>query len=265
MHKTIIMPNLRGSNLIVSILFVSIGFSFAIALVSADIALAGGGIEPSPAKTSADFMLENAEVRHITDMDVMVFEQEVDGTAGGQVPQPKGQLDGAPVLAYVFVTDLDPETVGFGPIKGTLALAVTVHPDFDDTPLWDENMDGRYDNDGAIYHTHWVVLVPDKRVGGGLSVGQFQDNDPKVVLPPTHPGMPIYLDSPGFTVRLKANRLQVIVPTYRLKGMVDFAYDAVTAYLQVNTSDPDRPMLGVYKVYDVLSGDLSLPFKTKKK
>jgi len=34
----------------------------------------------------------------------------------------------------------------------------------------------------------------------------------------------------------------------------------VTAYMEVNTSDDARPMLGVYEVYDVLSGDLSLPY-----
>jgi hypothetical protein len=194
-------------------------------------------------------------------MDLLVFEQTVRGTAGGMVPKARGQLDGAPVLAYVFVTDLKPETVGFGPVDGgILALAVTVHPGFDDTPLWDENVDSIYDNDGAVYHTHWVVLVSDKRVGGGLPVGQFQKDDPTVVPPPTNPGMPIYLDSPGHPVNLIEDKLQVIVPAYRLNRTIDFAVDAVTAYLQVNTSDNARPMLGVYKIYDVLSDDLSLPF-----
>ena len=226
----------------------------------------GSGIPPTPTAQSDDLIIKSATVRYIPDMDLLLFEQFVEGTAGGPVPKARGELDGAPVLAYVFVTDLKPETVGFGPVAGgILALAVTVHPDFDDTPLWDENGDSIYDNDGAIYHSHWVVLVTDKRVAGGLSVGQFQKGDPAVVLPPTNPGMSIYLDSPGYPVNLKDNRLQVTVPAFRLKRITNFNFDAVTAYLQVNTSDKERPMLGVYKIYDVLSDDLSLPFRVESK
>lgn len=44
-----------------------------------------------------------------------------------------------------------------------------------------------------------------------------------------------------------------------IRNLESFDYDAVTAYMQVNTSDTQRPTLGVYEVYDVLSGDLSLP------
>jgi hypothetical protein len=50
------------------------------------------------------------------------------------------------------------------------------------------------------------------------------------------------------------------VPFDRVGNQTDFTYDAVTSYLQVSTSDPDRPMLGVYAVYSVRSGDLSLPY-----
>jgi hypothetical protein len=54
--------------------------------------------------------------------------------------------------------------------------------------------------------------------------------------------------------------MQVVVPVDRISNITDFAFDAVTCYLEVNTSDGDRPMLGVYEVYSVLSGDLSLPY-----
>lgn len=50
------------------------------------------------------------------------------------------------------------------------------------------------------------------------------------------------------------------VPLDRVKCHTDFKFDAVTAYMEVNTSDDSRPLLGVYEVYDVLSGDLSLPY-----
>ncbi len=219
------------------------------------------GLQPA---FSADLDVAAASVKHLRDLDILVFEMQVKGKQIAKPPQPRGQLDGAPVLAYVFATSLKPAHVGFGPAQGTLALAVTSHPDFDDTPLWDENSDGTYDNDGRIYHSHWVVLVPDTRVGGGLSVGQFKEGADDVVLPPTNPGMPIYLDSPGFSVMVSGNRLKVIVPAFRIQNQIDFKFDAVTSYLQVNTSDDALPMLGVYHVYHVLSGDLSLPYRVQQ-
>lgn len=235
----------------------------AILLLCVPAASAANGVAPAPVADSGDLDVTAASVHRDRSIDAFVFELTVAGTAGRIVPPARGQMDGAPVLAYVFVTDLEPPAVGFGPVPGgILALAVTVHPDFDDTPLWDEDGDGAYDNDGYIYHTHWVVLVSDQRVAGGLAVRQFEADDPAVVLPPTNPGMPLYLDSPGHPVNLDAGRLQVIVPGYRLRGTTGFAYDVVAAYLQVNTSDDTRPMLGVYAVYDVLSGDLSLPYKS---
>jgi hypothetical protein len=33
--------------------------------------------------------------------------------------------------------------------------------------------------------------------------------------------------------------------------------------MQVNTENMDKPMLGVYKVYSVASGNLSLPYTVK--
>jgi hypothetical protein len=52
-----------------------------------------------------------------------------------------------------------------------------------------------FDNDGIIWHPHWVILTEDKRVEGGLAVKQFDPKDTSVVLPPTNPGMPMYMDS----------------------------------------------------------------------
>ena len=79
-------------------------------------------------------------------------------------------------------------------------------------------------------------------------------------MPATHPDMPLYLDSPGHSIVLDGNTLKVLVPALRVSGNTQFQYDAVTAYLEVNTSDDSRPMLGVYEAYSVLSGDLSLPY-----
>ena len=207
-----------------------------------------------------DFKIQAASGRYDADLDSVILEIKVEGRAGATVPTAAGQLDGAPVFGYVFPTTLKATDVGFSEVEGIVALALTSHPDFDDTPLWDENRDGRYDNDGVIWHPHWVVLGEDKRVGGGLAVKQFTKGDAAVKLPPTAPGMPMYMDSPGFTTVAREKTIRVIVPADRINRRLDFRFDAVTAYLRVNTSDMMMPMLGVERVYSVGSGNLSLPY-----
>lgn len=213
---------------------------------------------------NADFDILKTNIVHHSDAGITVWSITVKGTAGNTVPQKNGALDGAPVLGYVFPTTLKPTDVGFNQTEGIFALALTSHPDFDDTPLWDENNDQNYANDGVIWHPHWVVLVKDKRVKGGLAVKQFKKADTSVVLPPTNPGMPMYMDSPGYPVTTKANTIRVVVPDYRINHQLNFSYDSVTAYMKVNTSNKNLPMLGVYKVFSVSSGDLSLPYKVEK-
>lgn len=211
-----------------------------------------------------DFKIKGVSVTHKPDLGITVWEISVNGTAGKTVPTKNGKLDGAPVLGYVFPTSLKPTDVGFNQTDGIVALALTSHPDFDDTPLWDENNDKIYNNDGVIWHPHWVILHKDKRVAGGLSVKQFKKADKTVVLPPTNPGMPMYMDSPGYPIITKNNTIKVVVPNYRMNNKTDFNYDGVTAFMKVNTSNKNLPMLGVYEVYSIASGNLSLPYKVKK-
>ena len=234
---------------------------FSLALLTACTAKA---CPDCPAYKNDDFQIKSTRVIHKAELAVTVWEIEVAGRAGQTQPTPAGQLDGAPVLGYVFPTSLKSTDVGFGETDGILALALTSHPDFDDTPLWDENSDKLFDNDGIVWHPHWVVLTQDGRVAGGLSVKQFDKDKDEVVLPPTNPGMPMYMDSPGFPVITAGNTIRVIVPDYRMNGKTVFSFDAVTCYMQVNTSKSDKPMLGVYEVYGVASGDLSLPYKVEK-
>ena len=212
-------------------------------------------------KESKDLLISKAQVNYDTSLQLLIFVISVKGNAGMSLPKPVGQVDGAPVLGYVFPTSLRSEDVGFNTTDGIVAMALTSHPDFDDTPLWDENNDRNWDNDGIIWHPHWVVLREDKRVPGGLSVKQFTSGDPEVKLPPTNPGMPMYMDSPGFPVITKGHSIKVVVPAYRVNHQTSFSFDGVAAYMQVNTSKEDLPMLGVYEVYSVASGDLSLPYK----
>lgn len=218
---------------------------------------------------NADFRIKSATVRHNKKFGQVEFEITVEGSAGRTVPKPVGKVDGAPVLAYVFPTTLRPEDVGFGKADGIVALALTSHPDFDDSPIWDENSDGVFDNDGIVWHPHWVILTKDDRVKGGLSVKEFDANDKSVKLPATAPKMPMYMDSPGFQVVTEGNAIRVAVPTYRIHNQTSFNFDAVACYMEVSApegghaTDMKMPMLGVYKVYSVLSQNLSLPYKAR--
>jgi hypothetical protein len=77
---------------------------------------------------------------------------------------------------------LDPGIVGFAPASGILALAITAHPDFDDTPLYDENGDGDLANDVAGWHSHRVVLGEDASCAGALKVRDVSPGQD--ILPP---------------------------------------------------------------------------------
>lgn len=241
------------------------------ALIALGCSSSGNGVNPGdPGEPDPDpqaqptgidpaFDISGASVVYHDDIESLVFEQRVVGDAGSVAPDPAGQLDGAPVLGYVFPTTLAPTDVGFGDVEGTLALAATSHPDFDDTPLWDEDNNGNYRDDGVVYHSHWVVLVDDERAPAGLAARQA---DADAVLPPTAP-MEMYLDSPGFNIVRRGEAIRIVVPLQRVNGRRDFAFDAVTALMRVDASDA-LPLLGVEEVYEVLSGDLSLPFQVEE-
>lgn len=248
---------MRQLRLVVSLIVRAL--ALATAMIGTVSTSAGAPIDVVP--SSPDLEVVDVGVTHHTALGLLEFHIRVAGTAGATSPAARGALDGAPVLAYVFPTTIAPAQVGFGSVEGVLALAITAHPDFDDTPLWDEDGNFVYDDDGWTFHSHWVVLGSDDRVAGGLAVIEFDPSDGSVVMPPTNPGMPLYLDSPGFPVTLEGDRVSTVVPVSHVRGSTTFSFDAVTAYLQVNTSDASLPMLGVYHVYDVLSGDLSLPFE----
>lgn len=213
---------------------------------------------PAPASDPATFDVVGAQVDDYDALGTLVFEMETAGLTAVDMPTPAGSVDGAPVLGYVFPTNLSPAEVGFRGVEGTLALAVTTHPDFDDTPLFDEDQDGAYDNDGQIYHVHWAVLVEDESSPAGLSVPSQADRSQ---LPPTAP-MPMYLDSPSYHSFATGSKLRVLVPKWHLGGRSDFAFDAVTARMRVDASGAG-PVLRVEEVVDVLSGDLSLPFEPR--
>lgn len=187
----------------------------------------------------------------------LVFQVVVNGEAGTVIPDTSGAVAGSDVLSYAWLTSLDTSVVGFEPEQGILALAVTSHPDFDDTPLWDENGDGDASNDGIQWHSHWVVFVADEACGeGGLKVRDIPEGETPAV-PETWPQLPILIDSPNYNLELFADEVVVTVPHADVE-FETFNFDGVTAGLRVN-ADLHDPFLCVSGVFDIASGDLSLP------
>ncbi|MGF1909389.1 hypothetical protein L4C38_08115 [Vibrio kasasachensis] len=187
----------------------------------------------------------------------LIFQTAVRDSIGKVKPQAIGQLAGAEVFSYVWPTTLNSADIGFDSDKGIVALAVTSHPDFDDTPKYDENGDGDLSNDGAQWHSHWVVLTEDAQCPAGLTVRDIPAGT-TVKVPATWPELPIYIDSPDYVPKFTSTELRVEVPKADI-GLNDaFNFDALTAVLKVNESI-HAPLLCVTGVYDIASGDLSLP------
>jgi len=192
----------------------------------------------------------------------LVFQHTVRRKAGHMLPNATGQLAGAEVYAYVWPTSLNSSAVGFAPDQGILSFVLTAHPDFDDTPKYDENGDSIFDNDGGLWHSHWVVLTKDEACGAGALKVVDIPKGAKPVLPATWPGLPILLDSPGYLPDLQSKTVSARVPLKDVGFPDNFNYDGVTAALQVN-KNVHSPLLCVTEVFDVGSGDLSLPGRVK--
>ena len=245
--------------------------SLAAVLVTASIALPAcahdhqlGGIQ-STANMDKEVLapFDIIYTKITTKGNVATFHMAVSGEAGTSKPTPTGQLAGSDVFSYVWPTSIDSYEVGFEKKAGILALAVTAHPDFDDTPLYDENGDGNTVNDGNVWHTHWVVLQPNEQCGkGALGVVDI----PKGItprLPKTWPGLPILLDSPGWSPTFGSGVVEVRIPFDDIGVVNNMTFDGVTAGLRVNQS-VHAPLLCVANVMDIASGDLSLPGKVNE-
>lgn len=218
-----------------------------------------GGIA-TEANNTVQAPFDIVHTRITTTGNIAVFHMAVSGKAGASRPTPSGKLAGSDVFSYVWPTSLDSSVVGFEPKAGILAFAVTSHPDFDDTPLFDENGDGKLDNDGDLWHSHWVVLQPDPACGAdALKVVDIPEGT-KPRLPKTWPGLPILIDSPGWTPAFDKETVEVRVPFDDIGVVTASTFDGVTAALRVNAS-VHNPLLCVADVFKVASDDLSLPGK----
>ncbi|WP_421784011.1 hypothetical protein [Kiloniella litopenaei] len=188
------------------------------------------------------------------------FLMELAGETGTITPKETGAFRGSSVFAYVWPTKIDPAGVGFTAGSGVLALAITSHPDFDDTPLYDENNDGDPTNDGKNWHAHWAVLAQDEACGAGFKVREISPGQD--IVPVTMPDLPIALDAPGQSPILFDNQLKITLP---VRGAEGAHFDAMTAVLNVSEEDSHNPLLCVNQAHDVASGDLSFPGIIMKK
>ena len=244
-------------------LAISAGLTSAVAYAGG---LHEGGIQSAKNDTTASSGISAFDITHAkvtTEDKIATFHMQVAANVGSMKPAATGQLAGSDVYSYVWPTTLNSSSVGFEADAGILALAVTSHPDFDDTPLYDENSDGNTTNDGDVWHSHWVVLQPNEACGpGALGVVDIAaDSQPQ--LPKTWPGLPILIDSPGWSPTFNAESLEVRVAFDNIASLEEASYDGVTAALRVNQS-VHAPLLCVVDVMDVASGDLSLPGKVNQ-
>ncbi len=214
---------------------------------------AGEFVSKADKKTKASFDITRTKIS--TEGNVAIFEIEVSGKAGEAKPKKSGKFAGARVFSYVWPTSIDPAEVGFEGKSGILALAVTIHPDFNDTPL--------FENDGAKWHTHWVVLTPDEACGPkGMKVKDIAEGA-KPKLPKTWPGVPLFIDSPGYPPRFAGKTVKVKVPFDNIAAVESAKFDGVTSGLRVNES-VHAPLLCIENIFKVASGDLSLPGQVSK-
>ena len=207
-----------------------------------------------PEKPSFD--IQKADVKR--DGQHLIFSMTVVSGAGKEKPQAIGELKGSTVYSYVWPTGFDPSLVGFSKKTGILAFAATSHPDFDDTPLFDEDGDGDPANDGRIWHSHWVVLSKTKECGpSGLKVRDIKKGE-VFDLPKTWPNLPLFIDSPGWHPSFTKSSISIRVPFEKSADLTGKAFDGVTSALRVN-ANAHVPLLCVNAVFDVASGNLSLP------
>lgn len=223
-------------------------------------ALAGEVTSTSSIPDNPSFDIQKAAIKQ--DGQNLVFRMQVTKDAGASKPATIGQLKGATVFSYVWPTSFDPSAVGFSSKTGILAFAVTSHPDFDDTPLFDEDGDGDPKNDGRKWHSHWVVLTKTDQCGeAGLKVRDIKKGE-VFDLPKTWPQLPILIDSPGWHPSFTNTSVEVRVPFEKTVQLSGVSFDGVTSALRVN-ANAHVPLLCVSAVYDIASGDLSLPGRIK--
>ena len=178
----------------------------------------------------------------------LVFHMQVSGKAGRTRPTPSGKLAGSRVFSYVWPTSFDPAEV---------SLEATVRPlDFLAISA------GAQGYAGAIIALTADLTREEHRSKGmamiGMSIGATFPEGSQPRLPKTWPGLPLLIDSPGWSPSFERGSVNVRVPFDNVSALQSLKFDGVTAALRVNAS-MHAPLLCVAQVFKVASGDLSLP------
>ena len=80
---------------------------FAGVMAAALLSVSAAAAEPAtPTSGGAALKISDQAVGYNEALDVLVFEVTTEGRVGATTPEAAGQLDGAPVLGYVFPTTL---------------------------------------------------------------------------------------------------------------------------------------------------------------
>lgn len=203
---------------------------------------------PSQPEKAAAFDIVSTAVR--SDGPDVVFTLQVRADAGELRPKAVGEFAGSAVFSYVWPTSLDSATVGFEESQGILALAVTFHPDFDDAAGGAVNR--------HVWHPHWIVLAPDPVCGPAALKVKDIPTGTTPRLPATWPGVPLLIDSPTYPTVLGGDQVEVRVPATVIGATEGIRFDGGTSALQVN-ANLHAPLLCITDVFDVASGNLSLP------
>lgn len=206
----------------------------------------------APVQPAAAEPFDIVRTEVVSDGAEVAFKIQVRGKAGKLRPKAVGQFAGSAVYSYVWPTSLDSSAVGFDAAQGIVALAVTFHPDFDDGAAGTVNR--------HVWHPHWVVLTKDPACGPAALKVKDIPPGAKPKLPPTWPGAPLLIDSPTYPTTLETDTVEVRVPVSVIGAVEGVAFDGVTSALKVN-ANLHAPLLCVSDVFDVASGDLSLPGK----
>lgn len=234
--------------------YLAAGLLAATAFTTVAFAHGEGGIAaPETSNVNASFDIIHTKIS--TKGNEVVFHMGVRADVGKAKPKAVGTFANAEVYSYVWPTSLDSSTVGFEPKQGILALAVTYHPDFDDGAKGAKNRD--------VWHPHWIVLGPDDACGkGSLKVLDIPAGT-KPKLPETWPGVPLLLSSPTYPLTLEKDTIEVRVPAAEIGAIETTSFDGVTSALKVN-ANVHAPLLCITNVFDIASGNLSLPGKVNK-
>ncbi len=230
------------------------GLLAATTLTTSALAHGEGGIKAAEtSQVNASFDIVHTKIS--TKGNEVIFHMGVRADVGQEKPKAVGAFANSEVYSYVWPTSLDSSTVGFEAKQGILALAVTYHPDFDDGAKGAKNRD--------VWHPHLIVLGPDDACGkGALKVLDIPANA-KPKLPETWPGVPLLISSPSYPLTLDKDTIEVRVPKSEIGAIETASFDGVTSALKVN-ANVHAPLLCITNVFDIASGNLSLPGKVNK-